>query len=468
MKYNTIHFVGIKGVGMTPLAVIAKEAGCTVTGSDVDEAFITDVPLSAAGIIPAVGFSPDHILGADLVITTGAHGGMDNIEVIAAKEKHIPVLMQGQAVGAFMDGEYFDKHFKGISVAGTHGKTTTTAMIATILSELDRDPSYLIGTSEVPSLGKAGHFGTGDYFIAEADEYATDPVHDKTPKFLWQHPQTLVITNIEYDHPDVYDSLAMMEDAYRTLVANVAQDGYIVACGDAENVREIVRKSEKPHLFYGFSTENDAVITDVRYEPGVVYFTLATKDLRLSDIAISVPGKHNILNAAAAVLVCLQLKIRVEDIRRGLSVFTGTKRRLEYKGNLSSGAAVYDDYAHHPTEISASLEALKDMYPDHKIVCIFQPHTYSRTKELLEQFKTSFTACQIVIITEIYASLREEKDPAFSARLLADGIEKETFFLETLDDVIKYVTSQRFDESYILVTMGAGDIYKINEALVEV
>jgi UDP-N-acetylmuramate--alanine ligase len=467
MKYKNIHFVGIKGVGMAPLAVIAKEAGCSVTGSDVDATFITDVALSAAGITPMVGFSPDHILDAQLVITTGAHGGMDNIEVQEAKERNIPVLMQGQAVGEFMDGSLFGKSYKGISVSGTHGKTTTTAMIATILSENDRDPGYLIGTSEVPSLGKAGHFGEGDYFVAEADEYATDPVHDKTPKFLWQKPFFLVITNIEFDHPDVYHSMVEMEDAYRKLAENVHNDGYIIACGDVENIRILLRNSRQQSLTYGFHSDNDAVISAVRYEPGVVYFTLTTQTITLTDIALSVPGNHNVLNAVAAILVCIKLKLRVEEIRKGLLSFKGTKRRLEFKGTLSSGAQLYDDYAHHPTEILASLQAVREMYPDKKIICIFQPHTYSRTKELLEQFKTSFEAADTVIITEIYASLREEKDPNFSARLLADGIEKETFFLEKVSDVIKYVSSQHFGDDTVLISMGAGDIYHIDEVLLE-
>lgn len=465
MKYKSIHFVGIKGVGMAPLAVIAKEAGCRVTGSDVGESFITDVTLQAAGIIPAVGFSSEHVQDADLVITTGAHGGMDNIEVKTAREKDIPVLMQGQAVGEFMDGSILGKTYHSVSVSGTHGKTTTTAMIATILSENDYDPGFLIGTSEVPSLGKAGHFGEGDYFIAEADEYATDPVHDKTPKFLWQHPFILVIANIEFDHPDVYHSLKDMEEAYEKLVGNVTDDGWIVACGDGENVHALLAKAKRQTVTYGFSEENDAVISNLSYASGVLFFTLTTKTLTLSDIALHVPGRHNVLNATAAILVGMKLKLPVEEIKRGLLAFKGTKRRLEYKGRMASGAELYDDYAHHPTEIRSSLKALREMYPDKKLICIFQPHTYSRTKELFEQFKTSFIDCDMVILTEIYASLREEKDSHFSARMLADGIEKETYFIEKASDVVKYVSSAQFREDTVLISMGAGDIYKIDEEL---
>ncbi len=465
MKYKNIHFVGIKGVGMAPLAVIAKEAGCTVSGSDVDEVFITDVTLEAAGITPAVGFSPEHIQGADLIITTGAHGGLDNVEVKTAKEKGIPVLMQGQAVGEFMKEEIFGKPYQGISVAGTHGKTTTTAMIATILSDNELDPGFLIGTSEVPSLGKAGHFGTGEYFVAEADEYATDPKYDKTPKFLWQHPNILVVTNVEFDHPDVYSDLTQMESAYKKLFQNIRENGCIIACGDSENLLSMLNVSNKEFSTYGENERNDVQIVRSGYTNGLLTIELKEQDGNTVEISLHTPGKHNALNATAAYMVCRKLGLSVEQIQKGLLAFKGTKRRMEYKGALSTGAEVYDDYAHHPTEIASSLNAFREMYPDKKIICIFQPHTYSRTKELLEQFKHSFTDADSVIITEIYASQREEKDPHFSARILADGIEKETFFLENASDVVKYVTSEQYNGDFVLITMGAGDIYKIDSEL---
>src|SRR3989344_1470900 len=202
--YNHIHFVGIKGVGMTALAIIAKEAGVYVSGSDVGEQFITDITLEQAGIRPIVGFNEINVNEADLVVTTGAHGGYDNPEVRSAKEKGIRVVSMAEAVGMVMDGRLFEKKFKGISVAGTHGKTTTSAIIATILKKSDLDPAYFIGTSFIPSLGSSGHLGKGEYFVVEADEYATEPVHDRRPKFFWQKPFIAVFTNIELDHPDIY------------------------------------------------------------------------------------------------------------------------------------------------------------------------------------------------------------------------------------------------------------------------
>src|SRR5258706_3534124 len=193
-KIKLIHFVSIKGVGMTPLAIIAKEAGIKVSGSDVEDTFITDDALSKSGIHPEVGFDSSHIDAQDLMITSGANGGFDNVEVVTAKQKNIPVITQGQAVGEYINGSLFGKEYIGISVAGSHGKTTTTAMIATVLSDAKLDPSYVIGTSSLDPLGLPGHFGNGKYFVAEADEYATEPIHDRTPKLLWQKPKIIVFT----------------------------------------------------------------------------------------------------------------------------------------------------------------------------------------------------------------------------------------------------------------------------------
>jgi UDP-N-acetylmuramate--alanine ligase len=204
MKKNKhIHFVGIKGVGMAPLAIIAKEAGFIVSGCDIPEEFITDEILKKAGIDFSSSFSPEHITDVDLVITTGAHGGFDHPEVVRAKELGIEIWTQGQAVGEFMKGDIFGKTIKGISVSGTHGKTTTTAMIAAILKDNRLDPSFLIGTGNIPFLNSSGHFGKGEYFVAEADEYATEPKYDLTPKLLWQKPEIAVITNVELDHPEI-------------------------------------------------------------------------------------------------------------------------------------------------------------------------------------------------------------------------------------------------------------------------
>lgn len=464
-----MHFVGIKGVGMTPLAIIAKEAGFTVTGCDIAEEFITDEALTKAGISSVNGFSTSHIENSDMVITTGAHGGFDNPEVKAAKEKGITVLTQGEAVGVFMRGELFKKQFKGISVAGSHGKTTTTAMIATILAKAGMDPSYIIGTSSISSLGMPGHFGKkGKFFVAEADEYATEPFYDKTPKFLWQHPEILVITNIELDHPDLFPTIESIRNAFVQFVNSLPKEGILILCGDDEQNKMLLKEYGGKVITYGYSSVNDFVIKRSYSSDSQTFFWVEMNGSLLGEFAINVVGEHNALNALAAVITAIQCGLSVETIQKVLPSFAGSKRRFEYKGKLSSGALLFDDYAHHPTEIKKTLEALRKSYLKKRIVCIFQPHTYSRTKKLFEDFIRSFNSADEVIISSIYPSLREEPDPTVSSELLVSHLSKihrNALFLPGLPDVVKYINEKSYTDKAVVITMGAGDIYKIQEEL---
>lgn len=466
-----IHFVGIKGVGMTPLAIIAKEAGFTVTGSDVDEKYITDEILSAHDIVPDIGFDASRIEGVDMVITTGAHNGLDNPEVKAALAKHIQVLLQGQAVGHFMDGKMLGKSESvGISITGCHGKTTTTALVATLLREAGKDPSYIIGTGSIPSLGSPGHFGKGKYFIAEADEYATEPTKDKTPKFMWQHPGIAVMTNIDFDHPDLYNSIEEVKDAYKKFADQLAHDGgLLVANGDDKHIQKILEEHQGRVYTFGFNSDNNFVLKNIVTTAKSVTFSLVFEGNEES-YTLSIPGEHNVLNSAAAIIVAKEVGLSQEEIQKGLHAFTGTKRRLEYIDSLSSGAILYDDYAHHPAEIKASLKALQERYPDSKIVVIFQPHTYSRTIKLFEQFVDSFSLADQVILTDIFASAREKKDTSVSSEKLAQAIatkHKAVTWLATLPDVVQYLKQKAYGKDYVIVTMGAGDIYTILPQLLQ-
>ena len=478
-KIKSIHFVGIKGVGITPLAIIAKEAGFSVTGSDLADIFITDESLQKAQIPLRTGFSSDAILQADLVITTGAHGGFDNIEVKAAREKEIPVITQGEAVGLFMQGDIFQRNFFGISVAGCHGKTTTSAMIATMFAQSSLDPSYAIGTSNITPLGVSGHFGSGKYFIAEADEYATEPKYDHTPKFLWQHPDISVVTNIEHDHPDLYLTIDDVREAYMKFIMNgiaSLKDGparndahnLLIAFGDDEQVQKILEDYSVDTITYGFSSNNDYIIHNVSTENGQTVFQIDSEAVTLGEFTLNVLGEHNALNAAAATIVGLECGLSLPAIQQGLLAFRGTKRRFEIIGRLSSGALLIDDYAHHPTEIKKTLRAAWEQFKKLKIVCIFQPHTYSRTKLLFEEFSSSFISADEVILTDIYPSAREAADPSVSSELLAQSIRKcnrDVLYLSKLADVVKYVKQRQWNEEYVIITMGAGDIYKIGEEL---
>ncbi len=424
-----IHFVGIKGVAMTALAVWYREAGFRVTGSDVRDEFPTDTVLAKAGIEVIPDFDPRNLGGKirpDLVIYTGAHEGQDNPEVVEAQALGIRTLPHGKALGEIMHGK------RQISVAGSHGKTTTTAMIATILAKAGRDPSWAIGCGEIRGLGLPGHYGRGNIFVAEADEYVTDPAHDLTPRFLWQHPDVLVITNIDWDHPDVYPSLAAVQGAFDALAK---QSNHVIAAADAD-------------------------VRDVRFGSERTFFSLYRGGVRVGEFTLKVPGRHNAANAALAAVACSYAGVSWEDCKKGLLAFGGTKRRFELVGKIG-GIRVYDDYAHHPSEITATIAAARAWYPRSRIIAVFQPHTYSRTKALMHDFARAFGDADEVILTDIYASAREKDSLGISGKMLAQ-------------ESAKYVRSVYFAPDYaavekrlraiaggddVIICMGAGDIY---------
>lgn len=464
-----IHFVGIKGVGVAPLAIIAKEAGFAVTGSDIADGFITDIILKKSGIVPFVGFDEKNVAGAELVITTGAHGGYDNKEVMYAKEHGIPVLTQGQAVGEYMKGGILDvEKFTGISITGTHGKTTTTALIAKLLKDAGLDPSWVIGTSEIPCLGSGGHFGRGVYFVAEADEYANEPIYDKTPKLLLQNPTIAVVTNIEHDHPDVYETVEDVRKTFLQFAMKLPKDGLLVTYGDDPHVQYLLKEFSGNAMTYGFSLDSLYQIKDVLSNNSGIQWTVVFKNESVN-LALSISGEHNMLNATAAYIVARQCGISDEDIKKSLLSFTGTKRRMEYIGQLPSGALLYDDYAHHPTEIQKTLKAIKEKYPNKRIVCIFQPHTFSRTKLLFDQFIDSLALSDEVILSDIYSSKRESYDDSISSSMIVDKLKLkiQASLSKTLPDVVKYVNKQLYGEDTIVVTMGAGDIYTVANTILE-
>ena len=434
-KLKRIHFVGIKGVAMAALAVWYKEAGYTVTGSDTAEKFPTDDVLAKAGI-RAVSFDVKNIAHTrpDLVIYTGAHGGRENPEVIAASAMGINVLPHGQALGHVMEGK------KQISVAGSHGKTTTSAMIATILSHAGLDPSYAIGCGEIRGLGLPGHFGNGNIFVAEADEYVTDPGHDLTPRFMWQHPDILVETNIDWDHPDVYKSLAQVRAAFRAL----ERQSKVIITGKDFQVTHVSCGSER------------------------TFFSLERNGMKLGDFTLKVPGRHNANNAGAAVIACMETGVSRDKIADGLLVFGGTKRRFEFVGAFG-GIRVIDDYAHHPEEIRATLAAAREWYPHSRIIVVFQPHTYSRTKALLSDFAHAFTNAQEVVLTDIYSSARETDTLGISGKTLVEETAKHHANVLYAPDypAVKKLLSSHMKSGDIIIFMGAGDIYGWSKRFIE-
>lgn len=459
-----IYFVGIKGVAMTALAIYCQERGIRVIGSDIEEEFPTDEILKRAGIQVLPSFHPEHIGPndkPDMVIYTGAHGGRQNPEVIRATSLNIPVLAHGKALGLFMNG------YRQLSVAGSHGKTTTSAMIATILSRAQKDPSYAIGCGEIFGLGPAGHFGGGDWFIAEADEYVTEPGYDQTPRFLWQHPDILVITNIDYDHPDAYKTLDDVKNAFIRLRLQQTSSQTVIINADDE-ASSIMNMRNGSVYRFGCSEKSDYVISHITSNREQTYFTLTKEGMTIGEFCLKVPGKQNVLNATAAALAGRSVGLSWDEIRDGLSSFLGTKRRFEHIATVS-GVLFFDDYAHHPKEITATLEAVRLWYPERRIITIFQPHTYSRTQALFSQFGRSFAGSDIVLITDIYASAREHDRGSINSAMLVQEISKHrstTRYAKDADEVYDYIHTYVTPNDLILF-MGAGDIYRWGRQIVK-
>ena len=454
-EIQRIHFVGIKGVAMAALAVWAKEAGYRVSGSDIPEKFPSDDVLKQANITVLEGFDASHIKKTkpDLVIFTGAHEGKENIEVKKAVSIGIPVLPHGKALGEVMAGK------RQISVAGSHGKTTTTAMIATIIASVGLDPSYAAGCGEVFGLGLPGHNGAGEWFVAEADEYVTDPHHDPTPRFLWQMPEVLVVTNIDFDHPDVYASLQDVQRAFLKL--GMQERGLCITVVNADDpASKPLLATRGDVVTYGFTPKADVCITHVGTGLERTFFVLASRGSAIGEFSLKVPGKHNVANAAAAAAACRAIGISWEDIRQGLLTFNGTKRRFEKIGEIH-GVKIYDDYAHHPREIAATLAAARPWFAGQRIIAVFQPHTYSRTKALFDDFAKSFRDADIVAIADIYASAREHEVLGVSSQKLVGEISKHqphVVYTRDYDGTLIFL-KKTLKEHDVVMFIGAGDIF---------
>lgn len=448
-----VHMVGIKGVAMTSMACWLRQAGYEVTGSDTDAQFPTEETLAALDvpIFPIGSSGTIEDVKPDVLIYTGAHGGQTNAEVHAAQTLGIPVYAHGKALGEIMQG------YKQICVAGSHGKTTTSAMIATVFVSAGMDPSYAIGCGSVRGLGFPGHAGNGEYFIAESDEYVTDPSGDKTPRFLWQRPEILVITNFDYDHPDVYENESVLADAFHSLVLNISGTGMLVVNADDE-------KSEpfsSPRMYsFGRRQSADMRIRGVVTGESGTTVELVEKGASPVTIHLRTHGMHNAYNAASACLVARLAGISWDAIAEGIGKFGGAKRRFEHVGTRS-GHHVYDDYAHHPTEIRATLAAARSRFGEFvRIICVFQPHTYTRTKALLAEFGSAFEEADTVIITPIYASAREAKTSTVTVESLVDVIKKnhtDVTFVDTMTALGSYV-DRYADGKSVVIMMGAGDI----------
>ncbi len=454
--YKKVHFTGIKGVGMTALACIGKDLGWEISGSDTSEQFVTDSVLNKKNIVWETGFEAWRVMQSkpDLVVYTAAHGAENNPEVIQAKKMGIETITQGEALGIISK----TKH-KRISVAGVGGKTTTTAMLSTLLEEGGLDPSYMVGSGSIPSLEFCGKYNpNGDMFITEADEYSTSP-KDTKPKFYYQDPNILILTNLAFDHPDVYRDEAHTLETFLELINKMSPDAKILVNWDCLMIKKLIAMTSRTVITYGQNLESQVQIRNCKYHLGKTGFSLRDGN-KETDFAVKIGGDMNIRNACAAILVARMLGMSDYQIQKGLNKFNGVSRRLQ---RLTSYKTIVfmDDYAHHPDEIQNTIGAVRIMYPKKKLIVIFQPHTYSRTKALFEDFSRCFKNCDTVLLADIYASAREHTDDSVSSEVLSKSIQaysNNCTYIKDISTLLDYVRLNKLRESVIL-TMGAGDIF---------
>ncbi len=451
-----VHLIGIGGSGLSAIATVLLESGYTVSGSDRARSPLSD-NLATAGAQVVIGHTAGNIAGADLVVRSSAIPD-DNPEVVAARAQGIPVHKRSEFLNQLMSGKTV------VAVAGTHGKTTTTAMISWMLSALRQDPSYIVG-GVLKNLNTNAHAGDGPVFVIEADEY------DRM--FLGLSPKIIVITNAEHDHPDCYPTAHDYQDAFIAFTDRLLDGGAVIGCADdpgAVTVLNTAGKNGKTVLRYAIETGADFQARDLeRNLSGGFSFILTRRTATgsptpLARIHMRVPGEHNVLNALAALAVAERLGLPVEDAARALETYLGTGRRFDVRGE-ACGVTLVDDYAHHPTEIRATLAAALSAYPGRRIWAVWQPHTYSRTKTLFDEFASAFRNAAQVVVTEIYAA-REPAEAFSAAEIVASMDHPSARFIPTLPAVVDYLAANLRKDDVVLV-FSAGDADQVNSLVLE-
>jgi UDP-N-acetylmuramate--alanine ligase len=433
---------------MSGLAEILLSLGYEVSGPDMKSSAMTK-KLENMGIKVFIGHAPSNIEGSDLIVYTAAVKE-SNPELSAARQAGKYCMDRATLLGLLMK-----RYNYGITVSGTHGKTTTTSMISMIMLEAGMDPTIHIG-GELTAIGGTTRIGGSKYFIAEACEYCES--------FLKFYPYMAVILNIEFDHADYFRDMDHVLDAFRKYMQLVPEGGYVVGCADDAYVMQLIDKLNCNRITYGLSAANAAwTAKDVSYnESGCASYTLVRHGEKVEEIRLGIPGAHNISNSLAAIAACHTLGCSMESIKNALANFSGTHRRFEFKGEVK-GVKVVDDYAHHPSEVQATLRAAANGNYS-RIWCVFQPHTYTRTKALLEDFAVSFGNADKIILADIYAA-REQDTGEINSGMLANKISekgKQVSYIKGFDAIVKHL-QENVQAGDLVITMGAGDIYRVGE-----
>ncbi|MEO0130437.1 MAG: UDP-N-acetylmuramate--L-alanine ligase [candidate division WOR-3 bacterium] len=447
-QIKKIHFVGIGGSGMSGLALVLKNLGFEISGSDIKKTSLTEF-LEKSGIKVYYSHCKENVRGIDLVIFSSAIPP-SNPELIYAKDLGIPVIPRAEMLGELMRMKY------SIAVSGTHGKTTTTSLIAHVLEFAKEDPTVIIG-GRILSMNSGAKLGKSDYLVCEADE------SDKS--FLMLFPTIAVVTNIEPEHLDHYKDLISLRNAFLEFLNKPPFFGLCIINEDDLNLKEMKNLIKRRVLSYGFSEKADFQIKNVNLHKNFSSFDIFHKNQKFISLKIPLLGIHNVLNATVAVIVAKELGINKEKIKRALRIFQGIERRLEKKGR-KAGIIFYDDYAHHPTEIKVTLKALRQRHPTNRIITVFQPHRYTRTFYLWKNFCEVFDEADIVVITEIYPA-NEAPIPGVSGRLIYDAViskekNKEVYYLETFEEIYETIM-KKAKKGDVVITLGAGNIKELCE-----
>jgi len=447
-RYRHIHFVGIGGAGMSGIAEVLHNMDYLVTGSDAASSETTQ-HLEGLGIRVFIGHKSEHVQGADVVVRSSAVAP-DNPEVITARQQLIPVIPRAEMLAELMRLKY------GVAVAGTHGKTTTTSMLATVLAKGGLDPTIVIG-GRLGSLGTNAKLGRGDFLVAEADE--------SDGSFLKLSPTLAVVTTIDAEHLEYYSDLTHIQETFLQFINKVPFYGSAILCLDQENIQALLPRVEKRFITYGLRTQADITAREIILQGMGSEFVVVARQEVLGKFRLRVPGVHNVSNALAAVAVGLDLDLEIDVIREGLEEFAGVDRRFQIKGE-ARGILVVDDYGHHPAEIHATLNAAKDGF-GRRIVVVFQPHRYTRTKHLLQEFFTAFYQADLLVVTEVYAA-GESVIPGVSGKQIADGAlghgHRNVTFIPDTGEVAEFLLPA-LQAGDMVITLGAGDIWRVGEEL---
>ena len=449
-KYH-IHFVGIGGIGMSGIAELLLNLGYKVSGSDLKASDITERLQNLGGTI-FEGHQADQIRGADVIVTSSAVK-TDNPEVLAAEHASIPVIPRAEMLAELMRLKY------SIAIAGAHGKTTTTSIVASVLASGGLDPTIVIG-GKLKGIGSNAVLGQGDYIVAEADE--------SDGSFLKYSPAIAVVTNIDREHLDFYADMDAIKSVFLSFIDRIPFYGLAILCLDNEPIQDLIPQIKKRYTTYGMSTQADFQIRDVEFAKRQSRFTVINRGQKLGRITLNLPGLHNVYNATASIAVGIELDVPFAAIKGALETLEGVQRRMEIKGE-AGGITVVDDYGHHPTEIKTTLDALQKCWPDKRKVVVFQPHRYSRTQALFDDFTRAFYQSDVLFVLPIYAASEPEIE-GVTGQLLCEGIQahghKEAFFAGGIKDAVTRLKKD-LKSGDILLTLGAGDVWKVGERVLQ-